>query len=67
MIKIEKKYVKIIALALSLPSSLFFLAWFLLHLAEKKVISSLLAVSIIILYLANTIYLIARYVAKDKN
>ncbi len=64
---IERKYIKIVALALSLPGSIFFLAWFLLGLAEKKIISSLTAVLIIIIYVTNTIFLIARHVWKNNN
>ncbi len=64
---IEPKYIKIIALAVSLPSSIFALGWYLLSLAQQGVISSLTALALIILYVANTIFLIAYYASKNKD
>ncbi len=64
---IDKRNIKIIALALSLPSSLFCLAWLLLKLAEQNIISKLTAVIVLLLYLFNTIFLIAYYVSRNKN
>lgn len=64
---IDPKYIKIIALAISLPSSIFALGWFLLKLAQDGVIHKLLAVGLIILYVANTIFLIAYYASKNKD
>jgi len=64
---IENKYIKIVALAISLPSSIFALGWYLLSLAQRGVISSLVAVGLIIFYVANTIFLIAYYASKNNN
>lgn len=64
---IEPKYIKIITLAISLPSSIFALGWYLLTLAQKGIISSLTAVILIVAYVVNTIFLIALYVSKNKD
>ena len=64
---IEPKYMKIVALAISLPSSIFALGWFLFGLAQKGIISPLVALALVILYVANTIILIAYYASKHKD
>lgn len=64
---VDQKYIKVIALAISLPSSIFALGWFLLRLAEQGVIHKLVALGLIILYVVNTIFLIAYYGSKNKD
>ncbi|GEM_PF-4713075 len=67
MILLDKKLIKSVSLALSLPSSIFVLAYILKTLVEDKIISSLTAVIILVLFIANTLFMMVWYANKNKD
>lgn len=62
--KIEKDKLKIVALALSLPSTIIAISVFVFSLTKQKIISDLTGIIIVLLVLINFFYLMMRYVFK---
>lgn len=65
--KFDSKWIKVMALALSYPSTILFLAWGLMELVREGVLGYGLAVVIFLLVVVNTIYLLVVYAFKNKN
>ena len=64
---IEKKWVKTLGLALSLPSTIFAVAIISMKLVEFGVIRKWLGVLIFLLVVGNTIFLMVWYAYKNKD
>lgn len=63
----DKKWVKPLALALSLPGTIFGAALILMKLAQAEVISKLVAIIIFLLIVGNTLFLLVYYGYKNKD
>ncbi len=63
----DKKWVKVMALAMGLPSTILFSSWSLMQLAEKGVISKTVAVVLFLIIISSLLYLIASDGFKKKN
>jgi hypothetical protein len=58
---------KITALALSLPSTIFFSGWFLMKLADEGYFSKNIAILLFLAIIGNTLALMVIYAYKNKN
>lgn len=65
--KIDAKMAKILALALSLPSTSFAVVYFLMELVKSEYISKLWALIIFTVVIGNTLFLMVWYAYKKKN
>ena len=64
---ISKKWAKVVALALSLPSTIFVTAWLLFEGAKLGYYSKTLAVIIFMLIVCNTLFMMAWYAIRQKD
>jgi hypothetical protein len=62
-----KKNLKVLTLALALPSSILGVAILLMQLVKNEVINKNIALIFLVLIVFNTLYLMIRYVTKRKN
>lgn len=65
--KFEMKWMKVLGLALSLPSTILGLAWLAWYLVDAKILSSSVAYTIFFLVIGNTLFLIVRFSKQDKK
>lgn len=63
----DKKMMKPMALALSLPSTILFTAWGLMHLVKEGLLNRYIAISLFLLIIFNTFFLMLRYGRRKKN
>ena len=63
----KKKWLQIMGLALSLPSTIFVVAWGAFHMAEIGLISKLVALLILLAVVGNLLFLMVYYAYKRKN
>lgn len=63
----DKKWIKIMGLALSLPSTIFITAWGTMHLAEIGILTKVQAVLIFLLIVLNILFSMVYYAYKRKN
>jgi hypothetical protein len=63
----RKKWMHVTALSLALPSTIFFVGYFLFALVDQGVFSRLVALLIFIAIVGNTLFLIIWYAIKNKN
>ena len=64
---IEKKWLKIVSLALSLPATIFASVWISKFLVEEGIVEEWLGVVIFLALICNTIFLIVFYAIKNQN
>ena len=67
MMKVERKWIKVVGLALSLPSTIFASAFFINVLVEKQLISQLVGLLIFLAIIGNIFYLIIYHAYKNKD
>lgn len=65
--KLNKSWMQSTALALSLPTTIFVLAWALKDLVESKIIEAWVAILIFALVIGNTFFLMIWYSYKNTN
>ena len=63
----NKAWLKIMALALSLPSLIFFLGWFMNYSVSRGYVSKPVGLIVFLAVIFNTFYLMVRYATKKKN
>lgn len=63
----KTKWLQIMGLALSLPSTIFVVGWGAFHLAEIGLISKLVALLILLAVVGNLLFLMVYYAYKRKN
>ncbi len=63
----NKKWLKVLGLAMSLPSTAFVAAWGSMQLAEKKILTTTQAVFLFLAILFNTIGMMVYYAYKRKD
>lgn len=65
--KIDKKWAAPLALALALPSTIFFTAWGLMKLVELHYLSRLVGVLLFLAIVSNTLIMMVVHAYKNKN
>ena len=65
--KIEKKWFKIVSLALSLPTTIFVSAWFCRLLVNEKVLEKWAGGLLFVALVCNVIFLIVFYAIKNRT
>lgn len=65
--KFEAKWIKLIALATSLPSSILFLAYLSYRLVQENIVSAWLGYGLFFFVVADLIFLIVYYAYKNKG
>lgn len=63
----DRKWIQVLGLALSLPSTILFSAWGLMHLADEEIISKGLAVFLFLAIIVNILFLMVWHAFKNKN
>ena len=63
----KTKWLKIMGLALSLPSTILFLGWGTMHLAELKIITKTQGILIFLAVIVNILFTMVYYAYKRKN
>lgn len=63
----DRKWIQVLGLALSLPSTIFFTAWGLMHLADQGILSKGLAVFLFLAIIGNILFLMVWHAYKNKN
>jgi hypothetical protein len=63
----DRKWIQVLGLALSLPSTIFFAAWGLMELSDRGIISKGLAVFLFLAIIGNTLFLMVWHAYKNKN
>ena len=63
----KRKWLQIMGLAMSLPSTIFIVAWGAFHLVKIGLISKLVAVLIFLAVVGNILFLMVYYAYKRKN
>ena len=63
----DKKWIKPMALAMSLPSTALCVAWFLWYLVGKEIISEKVAVIILLLSIGNILFSMVYFAMKKKK
>jgi hypothetical protein len=66
-VKIEKKWLKIVSLALSLPTTIFVSAWLCRLLVMKQVLERWAAAVLFVALVCNIIFLIVYYAIKNRT
>ena len=64
---VEKKWAKVLGLAMALPSTIFASALFFMKLAENGIISKFVGVILFLVIVLNTLFLMVWYAYKKKN
>lgn len=65
--KIDRKWAAPLALAMALPSTIFFTAWGLMKLVEEGFISKLVAILLFLAIVTNTLVMMVVHAYKNKN
>ncbi len=65
--KIAPKWIKVVALAMSLPSTIFVCAWAIWQLVEEGLISRGVGITILLAIVGNTLILMVLYAIKNRN
>ncbi len=63
----DKKWMKVLGIAMSLPSTIFVTAWGTMQLHEKKILSQVQAVLLFLAIIINMIGMMVYYAYKRKN
>lgn len=63
----EKKWIKVLALAMSLPTTIFACAWAIWRLVEAEYISRLVGFIILLAIVLNTLILMVVYALKNRR
>ena len=63
----NKKWLQIMGLAMSLPTTIFLVAWGAFHLVEIGLISKVVAILIFLAVVGNILFLMVYYAYKRKN
>jgi hypothetical protein len=67
MMSKDKKWLKILALALSLPTTIIAAAWFFMHMVTIGVIGKTFGIILFLVVIFNTLFLMVFYAYKKKN
>ncbi len=65
--KIPFKWVKVVGLALSLPSLIFVCAWTIFHFVDEKVITRGVGITILLAIVLNTLVMMVVYALKNRS
>ena len=65
--KFDPKWIKIMGLAMSLPTTIFVMAWGSMHLFKIGILSQVQAVLLFLAVVLNTLFLMVYYAYKRKN
>jgi purine-cytosine permease-like protein len=63
----DKKWIKIMGLAMSLPSTIFIMAWGSMQLHKNGLLSEVQAVLLFLAVVLNTLFMMVYYAYKKKN
>lgn len=63
----EKKWIHVLSLALSLPSTILVMAWFSKFLVDNEILTWGWSISLFVLVIANSIFLMVYYAFRVKN
>ncbi|MCP4913770.1 MAG: hypothetical protein GY909_11700 [Oligoflexia bacterium] len=65
--KVKASWLRVMGLAVSLPSTIFGLAWFMMKLVEMEVFSKGVGFSIFLLVISSTFYMMIHYARNKKD
>jgi purine-cytosine permease-like protein len=65
--KFDPKWIKIMGIAMSLPSTIFIMAWGSMHLHKIGILTQLQAVLLFLAVVCNMLFLMVYYAFKRKN
>tara|TARA_R110000868_G_scaffold55424_2_gene172255 strand:+ start:10179 stop:10385 length:207 start_codon:yes stop_codon:yes gene_type:complete len=65
--KIQKKWIQVLGLAMSLPSLIFACAWFIFHLVSIDIITRGVGIIILLAIVVNTLVMMVVYALKNRS
>lgn len=65
--KIQKKWIKVLGLAMSLPSLIFACAWFIFNLVDEQIITRGVGIIILLAIVINSLVLMVVYALKNRS
>lgn len=65
--KIQKKWIQVLALAMSLPSLIFVCAWFIFYLVDRDIITRSVGIIILLAIVVNTLVMMVVYALKNRT
>lgn len=65
--KIQKKWIQVLGLAMSLPSLIFACAWFIFHLVDEQILTRSVGIIILLAIVINSLVLMVVYALKNRS